>query len=170
MAVAPVLPATGLAAAAGNMHGPAADRRSPRTVNVPLTASMHDGTLPPCCPNVGGRRGSRRDVNQPRDRRLTARPRCPSLPVRGRQERKIEMSRGQTNDDIRAAMEAVQTRPWPRTHRRQRGQVSSMKRLSINMPPDLHHRFEIACTRANLVMVNEVLAFIERRTAELEKS
>jgi hypothetical protein len=26
MAVAPVLPATGLAAAAGNMHGPAADR------------------------------------------------------------------------------------------------------------------------------------------------
>jgi hypothetical protein len=78
---------------------------------------------------------------------------------------------GDTNDDdIRAAMEAVQARPWPRTHRRQRGQVPSMKRLSINMPPDLHTRFEIACTRANLVMVAEVLALIQRRTAELERS
>jgi hypothetical protein len=54
------------AAAAGEGLILAADRRSPRTVNVPLTAPMHDG-MPPCCPNVGGRRGSRRDVNQPRD-------------------------------------------------------------------------------------------------------
>jgi hypothetical protein len=48
--------------------------------------------------------------------------------------------------------------------------VVKPKRLSINMPPDLHRRFKIACTRANLVMVNEVLAFIERRTTELERS
>jgi hypothetical protein len=52
------------------------------------------------------------------------------------------MSNGDDNlHDIRAAMEAVQARPWPRTARRQRGQVPSMKRLTINMPPDLHTRF-----------------------------
>jgi hypothetical protein len=76
------------------------------------------------------------------------------------------------NDDIRAAMEAVRAQPWPRTPRprRQQRQVPSMKRLSITMPPDLHTRFKIACRSANLVMVDEVLAFIERRTAELERS
>jgi hypothetical protein len=40
-----------------------------------------------------------------------------------------------------------------------------MKRLSIDMPVNLHRRFKRACT-----MVAEVLAFIERRTAELERS
>jgi hypothetical protein len=76
------------------------------------------------------------------------------------------------NDDIRAAMEAIQARPWPPTPRprRQRGQVPSMKRLSIDMPPELHNRFKIACARANLEMVDEVLALIERRTVELERS
>jgi hypothetical protein len=44
------------------------------------------------------------------------------------------------------------------------------KRLSINMPLDLHHRFKVACARADLVMVAEVVALIERRTAEIEKS
>jgi hypothetical protein len=85
-----------------------------------------------------------------------------------RRRESTAMSNDETNDDIRAAMEAVQARPWPRTTRRQRGQVPSTKRLSINKLPDLHHRFKIACTRANLVMVAEVLAFIERRTTELE--
>jgi hypothetical protein len=37
------------------------------------------------------------------------------------------------------------------------------------MPPDLHHRFKIACTRANVGMADEVLTMIERRTAELER-
>jgi hypothetical protein len=45
-----------------------------------------------------------------------------------------------------------------------------MRRLSIDMPPDLHNRFKIACARANLEMVDEVLALIERRTVELERS
>ena len=74
-----------------------------------------------------------------------------------------------SNDDIRAATEAVQARPWPRSSRRQRGQVPSMRRLSIDMPASLHRRFN-ACTAADKVMVAEVLAFIERRTAELERS
>jgi hypothetical protein len=75
-----------------------------------------------------------------------------------------------SNDDIRAAIEAVQARPWPRSSRRQRGQVPSMRRLSIDMPASLHRRFKLACTAADKVMVAEVLAFIERRTAELERS
>jgi ParG len=46
--------------------------------------------------------------------------------------------------------------------------VKEPERLSINMTPDLHYRFKVACTSAKLSMVDEVLAFIERRTAELE--
>lgn len=42
------------------------------------------------------------------------------------------------------------------------------KRLSVDMPAELHHRFKVACTTAHLSMVGEVLDFIERRTAELE--
>jgi hypothetical protein len=42
------------------------------------------------------------------------------------------------------------------------------KRLAINMSPDLHTRFKVACARCELVMADEVLAFIERRTVELE--
>jgi hypothetical protein len=45
-----------------------------------------------------------------------------------------------------------------------------MKRLSIDMPVNLHRRFKRACTAAEKVMVAEVPAFIERRTAELERS
>jgi hypothetical protein len=44
------------------------------------------------------------------------------------------------------------------------------KRLSIDMPASLHRRFKVACTTADKVMVGEVLAFIEQRTAELERS
>jgi hypothetical protein len=44
-----------------------------------------------------------------------------------------------------------------------------MKRLSIDMPESLHWRFKVACVTAKKLMVEEVLAFIERRTAELEK-
>ena len=43
-----------------------------------------------------------------------------------------------------------------------------MKRLSIDMPASLHRRFKLACVSAEKLMVEEVLAFIERRTAELE--
>jgi hypothetical protein len=41
------------------------------------------------------------------------------------------MSRDQTDDDIRAAMEAVQARPWPRTARRRRGQAPSDSLVQI---------------------------------------
>jgi len=44
-----------------------------------------------------------------------------------------------------------------------------MKRLSIDMPESLHWRFKVACVTAKKLMVEEVLAFIKRRTAELEK-
>jgi hypothetical protein len=38
---------------------------------------------------------------------------------------------------IQTGWRAVQAWPWSLTHRRQRGQVPSMKRLSISMPADL---------------------------------
>ena len=41
-------------------------------------------------------------------------------------------------------------------------------RLSLDMPADLHSRFKAACARSRLKMTAELLAFIERRTAELE--
>ena len=57
----------------------------------------------------------------------------------------------------------------PRAHIRTKV-AEPMKRLSIDMPVNLHRRFKRACTAAEKVMVAEVPAFIERRTAELERS
>jgi hypothetical protein len=37
------------------------------------------------------------------------------------------------------------------------------------MPASLHRRFKLACIATDKLMAEEVLAFIERRTAELEK-
>jgi hypothetical protein len=37
------------------------------------------------------------------------------------------------------------------------------------MPASLHRRFKLACVATDKLMVEEVLAFIERRTAELEE-
>jgi hypothetical protein len=45
-----------------------------------------------------------------------------------------------------------------------------LKRLSIDMPVGLHRRFKVACAATDRIMVEEVLGFIERRTAELEQS
>jgi hypothetical protein len=56
----------------------------------------------------------------------------------------------------------------PQNHIPTRVVAEPMKRLSIDMPASLHRRFKLACTAADKVMVAEVLAFIERRTAELE--
>jgi hypothetical protein len=42
------------------------------------------------------------------------------------------------------------------------------KSLTIDMPASLHRRFKLACVATDKLMVEEVLAFIERRTAELE--
>jgi hypothetical protein len=41
-------------------------------------------------------------------------------------------------------------------------------RLSLDLPADLHSRFKAACARSRLKMTAELLAFIERRTTELE--
>lgn len=43
-----------------------------------------------------------------------------------------------------------------------------MKRLSIDLPEDAHRRFKVACAATGRKMANELTAFIERRTAELE--
>src|SRR3974390_110621 len=54
------------------------------------------------------------------------------------------------NDDIHAAMKAVQARPWSLANHRQRGPAPSMKRLSISKPADL------------TVTVEKALALIEQ--------
>jgi hypothetical protein len=42
------------------------------------------------------------------------------------------------------------------------------RRLSIDLPKSLHVRFKAACAATDRKMIDEVMAFIERRTAELE--
>ncbi|MGA8585736.1 MAG: hypothetical protein WB715_18225 [Roseiarcus sp.] len=41
-------------------------------------------------------------------------------------------------------------------------------RLSLDIPAELHARFKAACARSRLKMTAELLAYIERRTTELE--
>jgi hypothetical protein len=43
-----------------------------------------------------------------------------------------------------------------------------IRRLSIDLPKSLHVRFKAACARSDRKMIDEVMAFIEKRTAELE--
>jgi hypothetical protein len=43
-----------------------------------------------------------------------------------------------------------------------------MRSLTIDMPASLHRRFKSACVATDKLRVEEVLALIERRTAELE--
>ena len=43
------------------------------------------------------------------------------------------------------------------------------RRLSVDLPESLHRRFKTACSKTDKKMGVEVLQFIERRTAELEK-
>jgi len=42
------------------------------------------------------------------------------------------------------------------------------KRLSIDLPADLHRRFKTACSATDKKMATELIAFIEQRTSELE--
>lgn len=44
----------------------------------------------------------------------------------------------------------------------------ALHRLSIDLPKRLHGRFKAACALADTKMTAEIIAFIERRTAELE--
>ena len=46
--------------------------------------------------------------------------------------------------------------------------AGATKRLTIDLPEDTHTRFKTACARHRTKMVEEITAFIERRTAELE--
>lgn len=43
------------------------------------------------------------------------------------------------------------------------------KRVSFDVPEELHTRFKVACAKSQVRMTPEILAFIEKRTAELEK-
>ena len=43
------------------------------------------------------------------------------------------------------------------------------KRLSLDLPQSLHTRFKTVCSATRRKMVNELQAFIESRTEELEK-
>ena len=44
-----------------------------------------------------------------------------------------------------------------------------MKRLSIDIPEDVHRRFKVACAASGRKMAVELTAFIERHTEELEQ-
>lgn len=44
-----------------------------------------------------------------------------------------------------------------------------MKRLSIDLPEEIHRRFKVACAATGRKMTVELTAFIERHTEELEK-
>lgn len=45
-----------------------------------------------------------------------------------------------------------------------------LRRLSVDLPENLHRRFKTACTRADTTMLDEVAGFIWKRTEELERS
>lgn len=49
------------------------------------------------------------------------------------------------------------------------GAEEPTKRLSLDVPESMHTRFKTACSATNRKMVAEVMAFIEQRTATLEK-
>lgn len=44
-----------------------------------------------------------------------------------------------------------------------------IKRLSLDLPAELHRRFKTACSATDRKMAAELIAFIERRTMELEQ-
>ena len=50
------------------------------------------------------------------------------------------------------------------------GKQEPIARLSVDLPKSLHRRFKIACAKADLKMVAEVIDFVERRTHELEQA
>lgn len=48
-------------------------------------------------------------------------------------------------------------------------EVEPTKRLSLDVPASVHKRFKTACSATDRKMTDEVVRYIERRTAELEK-
>lgn len=43
-----------------------------------------------------------------------------------------------------------------------------MKRLSLDLPEELHRRFKVACAATGRKMAAELIAFVEKRAGELE--
>lgn len=43
-----------------------------------------------------------------------------------------------------------------------------VKRVSVDVPESLHTRFKVVCAKTKNKMAPEIIAFIERRVAELE--
>ena len=43
-----------------------------------------------------------------------------------------------------------------------------LKRLSLDLPEDMHRRFKVACAATGRKMAAELTAFVEQRTVELE--
>lgn len=50
-----------------------------------------------------------------------------------------------------------------------KAQAGPMKRLSLDMPEELHRRFKSVCAATGRKMGAELLAFVEARTSELEQ-
>ncbi len=47
--------------------------------------------------------------------------------------------------------------------------IEETKRLSLDVPADMHTRFKTACSATSTKMTKEIMDFITSRTAELEK-
>ncbi len=71
-----------------------------------------------------------------------------------------------TRDDREAA--AVPSPGRRRTVIDLRANPPAIKRLSVNLEAALHTRFKTACSATNRKMMAEMVAFVERRTEELE--
>lgn len=52
---------------------------------------------------------------------------------------------------------------------REISEAGSIKRLSIDLPEETHRRFKAACAASGRKMAEELIAFIDRRTEELER-
>lgn len=46
--------------------------------------------------------------------------------------------------------------------------IEQTRRLSLDLPADLHTRFKVACAQMDTKMTREVMGFIEQRVKELE--
>lgn len=49
-------------------------------------------------------------------------------------------------------------------------EAEPIARLTVDLPESAHQRFKAACAMSRRTMVQEIRAFIDRRTAELESS
>ena len=56
----------------------------------------------------------------------------------------------------------------PGTERARRARPGRPKRLSLDLPESKHRRFKTACSATGHKMVQEIEAFIDARTTELE--